>query len=86
MFQLERDTLDTKNFEIATVVKKLQMFEVGRISKIREIPISPFWSATMISMVCYNLKMSTLRVPQIFMIIFSESTSSKKVKNEVLAL
>ena len=41
-FQLELDTLGTKNFEIATVVKKLQMFEVGRISKIREIPISPF--------------------------------------------
>ena len=41
-FQLELDTLGTKNFEIATVVKKLQMFEVGRILKIREIPTSPF--------------------------------------------
>ena len=43
-------------------------------------------SATMISMVCYNSKMSTLRVPTNFPIIFSESASSKKVKNEVLAL
>ena len=32
MFQLELDTLGTKNFEIGTVVKKLQLFEVGRIS------------------------------------------------------
>ena len=55
-FQLELDTLGTKNFEIGTVVKKLQMFEVGRILKIREIPTSPFWSATMILMICYNLR------------------------------
>ena len=33
MFQLELDTLGTKNFEIGTVVKKLQMFEVGQILK-----------------------------------------------------
>ena len=41
-FQLELDTLGTKNFEIGTVVKKLQMFEVGWILKIQEIPTSPF--------------------------------------------
>ena len=31
MFQLELDILDTKNFEIGPVVKKLQLFEVGLI-------------------------------------------------------
>ena len=30
-FQLELDTLGTKNFGISPVVKKLQLFEVGRI-------------------------------------------------------
>ena len=30
-FQLELDNLGTKNFEIGSVVKKLQLFEVGRI-------------------------------------------------------
>ena len=30
-FQLELDTLGTKNFGIGPVVKKLQLFEVGRI-------------------------------------------------------
>ena len=32
-FQLELDILGTKNFEIGSVVKKLQLFEVGRIFK-----------------------------------------------------
>ena len=32
-FQLELDTLVTKNLVIGSVVKKLQVFEVGRISK-----------------------------------------------------
>ena len=56
MFQLELDILDTKNFEIGSLVKKLHLFEVGRILKIREIPTSPFLSATMILMICYNLE------------------------------
>ena len=30
----EYDFIDTKNFEIGSVVKKLQLFEVGRISEI----------------------------------------------------
>ena len=66
MFQLELDTLGTKNFEIATVVKKLQMFEVGRILKIRNIPASPFCSATIISMTCYKLRDEDSGVPEIF--------------------
>ena len=32
-FQLELDILDTKNFGIGSVVKKLQLLEVGRISE-----------------------------------------------------
>ena len=65
-FQLELDTLDIKNFEIGTVVKKLQTFEVGRILKIRNIPASPFCSATMISMTCYKLRDEHSGVPDFF--------------------
>ena len=32
-FQFELDILDTKNFGIGSVVKKLQLLEVGRISE-----------------------------------------------------
>ena len=85
MFQLELDTLGTKNFEIGTVVKKLQMFEVGRILKIREIPTSPFWSATMILMICYNLENEHSGDVEKILIFFPESTSSKRVENVILA-
>ena len=37
-FQLELDTLDTKNFGIGSVVTKLQLFKVGRFWKISENP------------------------------------------------
>ena len=32
-FQIELDNLGTKNFQFGSVIKKLQLFEVGRIFK-----------------------------------------------------
>ena len=49
-------------------------------------PVSTPVSATMISMTCYKLQNEHSLGPEIFLTIFSESTSSKKVRNEVVAL
>ena len=60
------------------------MFEVGWILKIREIPTSLFLSATKIFMTCYNLQNEHSAGPQKNLTIFSETTSSKKVRNAIL--
>ena len=43
------------------------------------------WSATMILLICYNLQNEHSPGPRKISNIFSESTSSKKVKNKLLA-